>query len=188
MLAVCSVMLSQLWETCLIITLCKTCHPQTDTSHLMEILITTANHFCSSQKGKRNRILSEGKERKSSNDGWHFCRCEHVSQKVLEGKNCPNCCFMSKSRYILYIAVCFPRENLENIECTLYEVTAQCVCSDGGARGKLSGSPTSGERRLIAVKTLYFQRLFCDVHCPLLWKLFCFVFYSEFFKVCCGST
>ena len=75
-LRLCSAMLSQpvlssLWV--------KTCHPHTDTSNLIEILITTSNHFAPSEK-KRETNSSRGERKKkpprrtfSSKDGWRFC-------------------------------------------------------------------------------------------------------------------
>lgn len=67
-------MLSQLWDMpCLIITLCETCHPQTHTSHLIEILIPTSNRFCPSEKEWETRLKQKAKKGKctfNSKDGW----------------------------------------------------------------------------------------------------------------------
>lgn len=73
---------------------------KTRTSHLIEILITTSNRLCPSEKERETEFCQKGKKKTiqstfSSKDKWHFCRCERVGQKVLEAE-WPNQVYLKK--------------------------------------------------------------------------------------------
>lgn len=77
---------------------------KTRTSHLIEILITTSNRLCPSEKERETEFCQKGKKKTiqstfSSKDKWHFCRCERVGQKVLEAE-WPNQVYLKKNKKI----------------------------------------------------------------------------------------